>query len=238
MHKYRHFINAILATTFIAPGLVCGEESDPTFHVEATDNFFDVADSMKNYLETQMILENPESQEALNQFSLDIKMTHQGIQVTPKAAKAPNRQYAASVTPKEKEKIRYIVTTLGHQSIPHITSARSNLKKTGSQINHIHPLKFLITVFTDEEIKAGIHAIRGRAIGWIWDEFAEGLIKSLKEETANQNMKMEYIQDFANTIRLNINLILPSIQQGKWLEFINILIDNVPRQNDPRRYDM
>lgn len=174
------------------------------------------------------------------ELNLCVAMADDGaLTVTPiqRATNNSFRQYQTPVSKKDKEKIRYIVTTLGFESTAKIATERSDLKKTGKEINHIHPLRFLMTVFTDEELKAGVHGIRGRMIGWIWSEFLDGLVKSLDEENAKQNMKMEYIQDFAKTVNIDVNVILPSIQQKKWSDFVNLLIDRIPRKNNPNRYD-
>jgi hypothetical protein len=220
---------------------------EPAFYIEPSDSFMEVVEYMSHYLQAeQMALQVEEEpldapiNTPIKRLTLDIALSDDGIKCTPRqaASKKAARNYMVPVSSSEKEKMRYIIKTLGYESIVKITSETSNLKKVGKQINHLHPLRFLMTIFTDEELKAGIHAIRGRSISWIWSNFLDGIKGSLSEETANQNMRIEYIQDFANSVGINIQLILPSLQNGKWEEFVNILIDNIPRKTDPNRYDM
>ncbi|MBA2369377.1 MAG: hypothetical protein H0V82_10205 [Candidatus Protochlamydia sp.] len=147
------------------------------------------------------------------------------------------RDYYAPVTKQEKKDIHYIVTALAHDNLVSLGASKSSLNKAGERIEQLHPFKFLSTIFTDEELKAGIHAIRGR-IAWVWDEFVGGFIRGFKEETAKKNMKNEYIKDFSSTVGIDPALIMPSIQRGEWEGLINILIDTIPRKNDPNRYNL
>lgn len=153
-----------------------------------------------------------------------------------RAVKAKWRDYSEEVTEQEKEYIVYIVTTLGNKALTKIYKEKDNLKKAGDKIDHLHPLRFLRTVFTDEELKAAIANIKESR--WVWGEFKKGLFNSLKEETRNKNMGSEYIDDFARAIDIDPSLILPSINQSDWDALVSVLIKNVPREGNPTRYDM
>lgn len=146
------------------------------------------------------------------------------------------RDYHEQVTDQEKEYIAFIVTTLGNKPLTKIYKEKDNLKKIGDKIDHIHPLRFLMTVFTDEELKAAIANIKESR--WVWGEFKKGLFNSLKDESKSKNMNIEFIQDFANTVEIDSSLIIPAINQSDWDGLISILIKNVPREGNPNRYDM
>ncbi len=146
------------------------------------------------------------------------------------------RDYNTEVTPLEKEFISFIVSTLGNKSLAKIWKEKSSLKKAGEKIDHIHPLKFLSVVFTDEELKVAIANLKETR--WIWNEFKSGLFSSLSEELANENMPEEYILDFSFRLGIDASLIKPSISQADWDEFFSVLIKNVPREGNPDRYDM
>lgn len=256
MHAFKNIQVSILAILIGTSSLSFAQYIDEidsqyndSFIIDPTENFQAVVEYMNDYLAAQELkqqiatgdiyVENDSS--AKKEFILTVGMTDEGIKVSPsqtlRAAKS-FRNYNDPVTPAEKKKIRKIVMTLGFDTILTVNSSKSELKKIGKEIDHIHPLKFLHTVFTDEELKAGIHAIRGRLISWIWDEFLGGLVGSLKEENAKNNMKPEFVQDFAKSIPINIDLIMPSIREGKFENLVNTLIDKVPRQNNTDRYNM
>lgn len=146
------------------------------------------------------------------------------------------RNYSTPVTLLEKQDISYIVNTLGMSSLSKITKAKSSLKKAGNRIDNVHPLRFLLCVFTDEQMKASVHAMEGRS--WVWTEFLSGLKKSLEEESQKDNMKMEFITDFASRLGITVDLIYPSISQHQWNQLVSILIDKIPRNSDADRYNM
>lgn len=146
------------------------------------------------------------------------------------------RDYTSSASKQDKKDIYYIVTTLANDSLISIASSRSSLKKAGERIDYLHPLRFLMVIFTHEELKAGAHAIRDRG-GLTWDGFTDGIIGSLKEESAKNNV-LQFAPDFAKKVKIDPALILPSLEKGKWSDFVNILIDKIPRAIDPNRYDM
>ena len=159
------------------------------------------------------------------------------MQASPSARKqAVWRDYTVSVTKQEKKEMTYIITTLANDSLLSIGASRSSLKKAGDKIDHLHPFRFLMTIFTDEKLKAGIHAIRDRG-GWTWEGFIDGITGSLKVEGGRNNL-LPYVSDFAEKVKIDPSLILPSLEKGKWSDFVNLLIDKIPREIDPNRYDM
>ncbi len=147
------------------------------------------------------------------------------------------RDYWTPVTKAEKKELYYIVKTLARDSLPSIGLSNSSLNKAGDKIVHLHPLNFLKTIFEDEEMKAYAHAIRDRG-GLIWSGFMGGVSKSSDQETARNNIKEEFIEDFAMILKIDVNLIIPPIQKSNWKDLVNVLIDKIPRANDPNRYDM
>jgi len=145
------------------------------------------------------------------------------------------RDYSAPVTRQERDDIHYIVTSLADKSLITIAFIKGDLEAAGDRIDHIHPLRFLMTVFTDEEMKVGIRNIRGR--GWIWKHFISGIKDSLATETNIGNMKNEHLIHFAKTVELDVNKIFPSVQIQNWDGFIDTLIAEIPRKGDHDRYD-
>lgn len=140
------------------------------------------------------------------------------------------------VTKQEKKDLVYIVHSLARNSWTSILSDKSALKKAGDRIGHLHPLRFLMTVFTDEELKADISAVRGRSL--VWKNFYEGLENSFKQESQKNNIPQEFVDDFAARLGIDVALVTPLINESRWKDFIDTLIDKVPRSGNPGRYDM
>ena len=145
------------------------------------------------------------------------------------------RNYHQELTREEKADIRFIVTFLANKSLITIGLAKPDLEAAGDRIEHVHPLRFLMTVFTDEELKVGIRNIRGR--GWVWNHFVGGFRDSLSTEMGIDNMKKEFIYDFAHQVRIPPELIIPAVSNQNWDTFIDLLITHIPRVGDHDRFD-
>lgn len=145
------------------------------------------------------------------------------------------RIYENELTAAENSDIRYIVTTLANRSLITLAIEKGDLEAAGDRLEHVHPLRFLIPVFTDEELKVGIRNIRGR--GWIWGHFGGGIKEALASESSIGNLKDEHILDFAKKVKIDPALILPALHGQHWEEFIDLLIAHIPRVGDHDRYD-
>lgn len=213
------------------------------FNVDKNDRFLDVLNQLQTYFQGDQFTDGNQGTHTFNhipdgialcdsQWSLVV--SHGGI--TARAKKNNYRDYQASVSKEEKSYIAYIVKTLAYDSVISIGKQKSDLESAGDKIDHVHPLCFLRTVFTNEELKAGIAAIRDR-VSWIKDGFFDGLYDSMKEEAARKNL-LPFVSDFAAAVGIRENLIRPSLEKGKWKECVDTLIDKIPRENDPNRYNM
>lgn len=146
------------------------------------------------------------------------------------------RIYEIPLAQNHRDDITFVVKTLANKSIPTILKTKSALDAAGVRLKPVHPFRFLECIFCDEELKVGIRNIKKR--GWIWGDFFSGLVGSLNEEYARNNLNEEYITDFAANLKINPNLIVNVIQAKQWEKLVEILIVNVPRSGNAGRYDM
>lgn len=147
------------------------------------------------------------------------------------------RDYNKGYSKQDKKIISWIVKTIAWDNLLKLAPKKDLLKEEGKKVDHVHPLRFCEVIFANEELKCGAHAIRDRT-SWVRDPFYNGITGSLEEESACNNLKIEYIQDFAKNVKIDSGIILPILQQKRWVDFVNCLIDNIPRENDPHRYNM
>lgn len=154
----------------------------------------------------------------------------------PKKTYAGYRKYHLAVTEAEKKDIRFIMKTLSQKSLTSLWGYKTQLENAGDRIDHIHPLRFLECIFSDDELKVYIHNIRKRG-SWVWGEFIKGFKDSLQEEAEIGNLKDEYLNDFVSHIGIEIGLIYNIVKARKWEDLIKTLIINVPRDGDSGRYD-
>lgn len=145
------------------------------------------------------------------------------------------RDYYRQVTREEKDALRFIVTSLSNKSLVSVALMRSELEVAGDHIDQLHPLKFLHTVFTDEEMKVGIRNMRSKP--WIWTNFMNGLKQSLITESNIGNITQDHMRDFASSLNVDFRQVKKEIDQKQWDNLVNFLIHFVPREGDTRRYD-
>lgn len=169
-------------------------------------------------------------------FLIDYRTDSPSIR-NPQFTSTTPRDYSASVTKKEKEDITFIVTTLGRSSLKKIWDAESSLKKAGDRVDRVHPLKFLSTILNHEETKVGLLQIKERG-GVVAKKFFNGLYDGLSVESNLNNLKPEYIEDFARSLKINSASIVGPITSKNWKELINVLVELLPRNGKQNRYDM
>ena len=125
------------------------------------------------------------------------------------------RDYNKPTTQSDSQDIYYIVTQLSNSSIFNIMLNQSSIERAGDRIDPVHPLQFLYVVFSNPELVAGIHNIKGRSV--LWKDFRDGLTKSLALESHEQNLD-QYLVDFAQRLNLkpdNLHLFSSSLEDTK-----------------------
>lgn len=146
------------------------------------------------------------------------------------------RDYSKTVTESEKEDLKYVITTLATASWPTLLAKKSSLNKAGDRIDHLHPLRFLRTIFTNEELNSCLHVIRDRSK--VWSEFFSGLSGTLEQEANKDNMSLEIVKDFAKSVKVELKHIQKHIENREWKDFIEALLNEIPRGGEPDRYDI
>ncbi len=150
---------------------------------------------------------------------------------------AVTRDFYEPVKHTEQKDILFIMKTLARKSLLELLKYKSQLEKAGDRIDHIHPFVFLSHIFTDEELKAYIHAIKRRG-SWVWDEFISGLKNTLNFEADKGNLNEKITREFAKNIELDYQIIGTHVKNRDWESFLKALITNIPRDSEAERYDM
>lgn len=157
-------------------------------------------------------------------------------QVIPKKKHAGYRNYDNAMTVDDKKDLRFILKTMATKSLAGLLKYKSQMEYAGDRIDHVHPLRFLEAIFTDEELKVFIHNVKKRG-GFIWGEFIKGLKGSLQEEYDLGNLTDEMVLDFSQQVDIDLSLIEGLIIGSKWDAFVKTLIIHIPREGDSGRYD-
>ena len=226
----------LLFTLWLTPCLQADEEdpvSDICFSADSSDTFIDVVESLTKMCYDDGYIVKSESPEKLC-LSIEVYPNYYLVRASKKAPSI--RNYATQVTAEQKNDITYILTTLAKSSLTNLATVKSSLKKAGDRIDPIYPFRFLGVVFTDDTLKASVSAIRSRS--WVWDQFFDGLHRSLKEESQRNNLTETQVNEFAALTQIPAATIQSMVNNQRWKELINFLIDTVPRAGNPNFYDM
>lgn len=147
----------------------------------------------------------------------------------------PQRNYNQPVSPTEKSTIAYIINLLGEGNYAKLLLKKGELERKGAEIDHLHPLRHLATIFTDEQLKVNFRNMKKHSK--IFNNYASDMGKTFGQEAANNNL-IPHVNDFAKTVQVDANTVASFMQQQRWKDFLEWLADAVPRQGNARRYDM
>lgn len=143
------------------------------------------------------------------------------------------RDYYSPLGPHDHKNIHFIVTTLADKSYLSLLIQKHAIEVAGDKIEHVHPLRLLLHIFQNEELKVSMRNIKGIP----WDEFSKGLKDSLQEEHNKNNIQPDFIEHFCKELELEQSRMESVINSCRWDELLDILKD-IPRKGDYRRYDM
>jgi hypothetical protein len=128
------------------------------------------------------------------------------------------------MTDQEKRDISYIIMTLATKSQMSLLFEKKELNRAGDRVSHVHPLRFLLYIFSDGQLKTAVKKIKGLP----WNRFVSGMAGSLDKAAARNSIKEEYVADFSKTVGVDPSILAPSLQSRHWEEFINIVRNHLP----------
>ncbi len=98
---------------------------------------------------------------------------------------------------------------------------QGHLKQLGAQINHLHPLKFLSTIFKDPNLRECMKKVADDYFKW--NGFMEGLAPSLTKE-ADKGKLEKHLLDFAEDIGISPDHIRKYFQNRDWESLVHSLM--------------
>ncbi|CRX37609.1 hypothetical protein [Estrella lausannensis] len=154
------------------------------------------------------------------------------------AAKAAldTRDYYRQTNKTELDAIRYIVLTLGNEPLFKLYKYEGEMKKAGERFSTVHPLNIWKEIFTSNDTTSALFNARGRKL--VWKPFMKGMAESLQEAYDGNNMKEEYIADFAAKVGIDPSQVKKPIYAQDWSGFVQTLLDNAKKPGKDDRYDM
>lgn len=128
-----------------------------------------------------------------------------------------------------KDVIGYIITSMGTQSYFWLFRHSNELKAKGKEINDVHPLKFLETVFSPEGRSKGLrqHMEAVMDSRFTRSNFIDGLGSSLTKKSMDGHLHV-YLQDFASALQVAPHEIHGYFQNHDWEGMVRHLMKIIP----------
>ena len=126
-------------------------------------------------------------------------------------------------TEQDRAHIYEIISTMAEKGKLGLLFQQNHLRELGAQINHVHPLKFLASIFKDPHLKSCMY--------YIWDDyfkrngFLDGLGPSLTRETEKGKLDF-YLKDFAVDIGVAPEILKIYVDIRDWENLVLFLIQS------------
>ena len=98
---------------------------------------------------------------------------------------------------------------------------KKDLEKKGRKINHVHPIRFLGTVFSDPYLKGCMKDIRESYFKW--HGFVDGYSVRMEEEHDKGNL-LPYVNSFCQIVNGNPDQVRAFIMKRDWEGLMRYLV--------------
>lgn len=123
----------------------------------------------------------------------------------------------------DKLNIAYIIQTMSSNGKLSLLFKKSELKRIGAEINHVHPLKFLETIFANPDLKECMREIHRDYFKW--NGFLDGLVPSLNSQS-DQGKLTQHLKDFSARVNSTPESLTPYFESRDWENLIRYLTNN------------
>lgn len=155
---------------------------------------------------------------------------------TQKPGNKGARDYWAELTEEEKGIIRYQVKEMANSSLARLIYIQKHLEEMAAEIDHVHPIRFLLFCFQEEELKVCMRNVQ-RGYKWVWKALDKRVSASLRRSKNHDNLNDDQIYDMAALLNIPAEPLKSPIYKCQGGQLISTLIKLVPREGEHNRYD-
>lgn len=138
-----------------------------------------------------------------------------------RAFESPSIYYSLPISHEEERIIHKIISTLANKNIFSLLLERRDLERKGKQISHLHPFRFLGSIFSNPHLRSAMREVKKSTFKW--DGFMDGLIPRMKEEASRDNLH-RYIPGFAEHVKADPEKINYFIRHRNWDALVKYLM--------------
>ena len=190
-----------------APEYAC-EEEDVVELLEEQKPAIENKNSLKGVIEkeTAQVLQNQKEEQLpqeiepqVEDLSLLVQRPTVTLAESPEKEEKLNSYEALPITFEEKQKIAKILITMAENNIFQLLFEKKHLERLGFEINHVHPIRFIGTVFSDPRLAHCMRRIKRS--GFKWDGFMDGFSQRFREEIKANNINA-YVPGLAESLNV------------------------------------
>lgn len=131
-------------------------------------------------------------------------------------------------TEQDQATIRYLIATISESNWLELGYRRSEMYELGAKINHVHPLKFLSTIFTNPASKQQMKAVYNDFLKWGY--FMDGVESNL-DRFVQMGTLWRHIPDFCEELKIPREMLQPffddpNVDGQKWKKLVRYLIES------------
>jgi hypothetical protein len=167
----------------------------------------------------------PQNSPALNKQLIHLPSILAKIDLPPVSISAPPDATFEDLPCSEEDvqKIARLISYMGENGKIKLLLNQKELRQIGREINHVHPLKFIMVIINDPYLKICLKQIRNDYFKWV--NLMDGLGNGLS--SSNKQGKVEaYLNDFAAAIHVSPVSLQDFVKNGDWENMIIFLMNN------------
>ena len=130
--------------------------------------------------------------------------------------------YQLSLSQSAKEKIHKLIHNMGTLSWPKLLWKKKDMEKLGDQVDHVHPLRFLGVIMSDDHLKECMREIASSPLKM--SRFMAGLSEKLEKNAKAHNLLI-HVAGFAETVNKDPYRIEDLIIKKKWRALVDYLTE-------------
>jgi hypothetical protein len=127
------------------------------------------------------------------------------------------------ITAEEKQKITQLLMTMAENNVFQLLFEKKNLERLGHEINGVHPMRFIGTVFSNPRLKYCMHQIKRS--GFKWNGFMDGFSQRFAKEQKEGNINA-YVPGFAKAVDVNQEEVQKYIDKHDFEGLVDFLMVN------------
>jgi hypothetical protein len=123
----------------------------------------------------------------------------------------------------DRANIYEIISTMAEKGKLGLLFHQGHLREIGAKINHVHPLKFLASIFKDPYLKSCMYYIWDDRFKW--NGFLDGLAPSLEREAEKGKLHV-YLNEFAADLGVESDSLKSYFDARDWGNMVLFLIQS------------